>query len=135
MFALVFLVLTIVLFSAFLFFARYEASRGQRFFADARGRLDASVLRTEFLLTHVDFESFLRDVIRTLAARITHDVAHLTLLLVRSVERLLTRLVRHLRTEHDINVSSETQRPFVKAMSDFKQQLASTRPTLQEIQP
>lgn len=124
--------LSLALFAGFLLLTRYEARRGARFFAASRDALDAKIERAAFIATHVNFESFLRDTLRALAAYAAHDLAHFTLLLVRFAERLLTRAVRHLRVNHQI-VAPAAPRPFVQAMSDFKRELASTRPSIPEV--
>lgn len=82
--------------------------------------------------------AFVREEVRRLAARISHDLAHLSLQAVRTTERLLTRLVRHLRSRHTIDtidtVPRENVREFVKTLSDFKSQLKGTHPEVGEIQ-
>jgi len=126
--------LSIVLVGGFFVLTTYEQRRGTRVFAEYRMRLDAFVTRVLFITTHVDFEAFLRETLRIVGARIVHDLAHIMLLLVRAAERLLTRLVRHLRARHEISPVAADPRPFVRAMSDFKQQLSSARPTFRELQ-
>ena len=123
--------LTIALFASFLVLTLYEARGGFRLFAQWRARLDARISRIAFILTNVDFESFLREQVQILALQVAHDVAHYALLFIRAIERLLTRVVKYFRVTHDIPpVRSESTRPFVKAMSDFKQQLQGAHPTL-----
>ncbi|MFA5942696.1 MAG: hypothetical protein WC798_03435 [Candidatus Paceibacterota bacterium] len=112
----------------------YEARRGVRLFAPYRTRLDEQVDRVEFILTHVDFSAFLRDLIRHIAHRIAHDSAHLSLLAVRAVERSLTRVVRYLRTRRAIDIPPrENAREFVQTLSDFKDQLKATPPEIPDI--
>ncbi|MDO8624079.1 MAG: hypothetical protein Q7R54_01865 [bacterium] len=126
--------LSILLFVGFLLLTRYEVAHGMRLLATRRMAFDARATHLTFALTHIDFESFLREQVHILSARIAHDIAHLSLITVRVVERLLTRLVKHLRARHGIvAASTATPRAFVKTMSDFKQQLASTRPPLPEL--
>ncbi len=128
MVSLVLIGLSILLFAGFLSLTRYEARQEIRVFRRHREALDLSVKRMSFIFEHVDFEAFLREVLRTLALRLTHDIAHLSLLTVRFAERMLTRAVKHLRTNNDLATAPAlAPRPFVKAMSDFKQQLAATR--------
>ena len=77
----------------------------------------------------------MRDEILHLASRIGHDIAHFSLLVVRAVERLLTRLVRRLRAQPEIDTAPrETAREFVKTLSDFKDNLKATHPEIHEIQ-
>lgn len=126
---LVFIVITLALFSGFFVLTDYEARRGVRFFAVRRERLDQNVERVGFVLHHVDFSAFLREEIRHLVMWVSHAVAHLSLQVVRTVERFLTRLVRYLRSKHAVDTTPrENVREFVKTLSDFKDQLKSTHP-------
>lgn len=131
---LAFMALSIVLFASFLFLTRREAEKGARLFASSREALDVRVERLMFVLTHVDFESFVREQIRVIGAHVVHDVAHLSLIVVRSAEKLLSRVVKHLRARHGIETAtSAAPRAFVKTMSEFKQHLSSTRPPIPEL--
>jgi hypothetical protein len=88
-------------FVGFLLLTTYEAKRGTRFFASARYRLDRKAGRMFFVAGHVDWGAFSAHVARTTFTTIAHDVAHGTLIGVRSAERLLTRAVRTLRIRRD----------------------------------
>jgi len=126
--------LPIALFAGLLLLTRYEAAHSARFFAARRSAFDLRLTHLQFALTHIDFESFVREQAHILGARIAHDIAHLALLIVRAVERILTRLVKQLRARHGIvAVNTATPRAFVKTMSDFKQHLATTRPPVPEV--
>lgn len=131
---LLFIFSTFALIGGFFALTNYEARRGVRVFAEKRARFDRDVERVEFILKHVDLGAFLRDEVRRLIARVSHDIAHLSLQAVRAAERLLTRLVRHLRSKHEVDMAPrETARPFVKSLSDFKDRLKATRPEVGEI--
>ncbi|NNM83763.1 hypothetical protein HKL94_00900 [Candidatus Parcubacteria bacterium] len=118
----------------FLVLTGYESRRGTRFYASGRARLDTVVARVEFVLAHVNLGVFLRDEIRHFAGRIGHDLVHASLLTVRSVERLLTRLIRRLRTHPEVDTAPrETAREFVKVLSEFKGNLKATRPEISDI--
>jgi hypothetical protein len=122
------------LLGGFFVLTNYEVSRGVRVFATHRVRLDHSIERVEFILQHVDFGSFLRTEVRHLAARLSHDIAHLSLQAVRATERLLTRLVMHLRSKHSVDTAPRGNvREFVKTLSDFKGGLKATHPEVGEI--
>lgn len=136
---LLFILTTLALLVGFFALTIREERRGMRFFAPARARIDHDVERMEFILTHVDFKAFLIEEVRHLAARVGHDIAHISLLLVRSAERLLTRAVRYLRTRHEVDATPrESARGYVKTLSDFKDRLKATRPvreaSLKELQ-
>src|SRR3989338_9918767 len=96
------ILISLALLAGFLLLTRFETRRGTRFFSVYRAALDARTERAMFIFTHVDFESFVKEQSRLLFARVAHDIAHLSLLVVRAVERLLTRLVKHLRIRHGV---------------------------------
>lgn len=131
---LIFILTTLALLAGFVALSGYEGRRGMRFFAPQRARLDKNVARIEFILAHVDFGAFLLDETRRFAARIGHDVAHVSLLLVRAAERLLTRAVRYLRTLHVADIAPrESARGYVKTLADFKGRLKATHPKIPDI--
>ena len=126
---------TIALLGGFVMLTSYEARRGVRLFAAPRARLDRNIERIEFVLENVDLGAFLRDEIRRFISRLGHDLAHLSLQVVRATERLLTRLVRYLRSRHAVDtVPRESTREFVKTLSDFKGRLKATHPEISDIQ-
>ncbi|HEY4500711.1 MAG TPA: hypothetical protein VJI70_00355 [Candidatus Paceibacterota bacterium] len=132
---LIFIFVALVLLVGFFVLTSYEARRGSRFYAGHRERLDHTVERIEFIVANVNLGEFMRDEILHLASRIGHDIAHFSLLVVRAVERLLTRLVRRLRAQPEIDTAPrETAREFVKTLSDFKDNLKATHPEIHEIQ-
>lgn len=131
---LIAIIIAFVLLCGFFALTDYEARRGTRYFAFHRARLDENVERVEFIWQHVDLGAFLRDEVRRLAGRLSHDIVHLSLQTVRAVERVLTRLVRYLRSKHAIDVGPrENVREFVKTLSEFKDQLKSTHPDALDI--
>jgi hypothetical protein len=133
---LIFILLSIALLVGFFLLTKSEAQKGVRYLAPRRSALDAQVGRIEFILTHVDFASFAREEGRRLFGLVSHALAHLSLQLVRSVERLLTRTVRHLRTQHQAapSVSGGETREFVKTLSDFKGRLKDTMPEMAPVE-
>lgn len=133
---LIFILLSIALLVGFFLLTKSEAKRGVRYLAPRRSALDAQVRRIEFILAHVDLASFAREESRRLVGRVSHALAHLSLQLVRSVERLLTRAVRHLRAKHQVAprpTGGET-REFVKTLSDFKGRLKETMPEMAPVE-
>jgi hypothetical protein len=126
---LVFLLVSFALLLGFFVLTRYETSKGARVYALKREQLDAFVGRIELIVEHVDLGVFLRDELRHLVGRIGHDIVHLSLTVVRAVERVLTRLVRRLRTHPEVDTAPrETAREFVKVLSEFKDNLKTTDP-------
>ncbi|MFA6519849.1 MAG: BREX system ATP-binding domain-containing protein [Candidatus Paceibacterota bacterium] len=131
---LVFIFVTLALLAGFFVLTSYEARRGVRVYAAQRARLDKTVERVEFILQNVDLGAFLRTEVRHLVARLSHDIAHLSLQAVRATERLLTRLVMHLRSKHSVDTAPRGNvREFVKTLSDFKGGLKATHPEVGEI--
>ncbi len=132
---LIFIVGACTLLGGFFALTWYEERRGTRLYAPARMRFDQKVSRIEFILAHVDLVAFAREEIRRAVSRIGHDLVHISLQAVRIAERLLTRLVRHLRTRHPEDTAPrESARPFVKTLSDFKDRLKATHPEISDIQ-
>lgn len=132
---LIFMLVTIVLLAGFLALTWYETGRGVRVFARERARLDSSVEQIELIFAHVDLGKFLREEARRLFEIVGHWVAELSLQVVRALERLLTRLVRHLRMRGAAEpvAPRESVREFVKTLSDFKSGLDATRPEFPKI--
>ncbi len=112
----------------------YEMRRGTRFFASLRMRLDRDIEQIAFILARVDVGAFLFEEMRHIVSRSGHAVAHVSLQAVRAAERLLTRLVRHLRREDAVDtVPRESMREYVKTLSDFKDRLKTTHPEVPDI--
>src|SRR3989344_5624002 len=111
---LILVLLTLSLLVGFFLLTSYEASHGIRLFVGPRTRLDQQSARIEFIVEHVDLGAFARDEIRRMAGIVSHAVVHFSLQIVRTVERLLTRLVRNLRPTHVVDMTPrESTRPFV----------------------
>ncbi len=127
---LIFIILSLALLGGFLALVARERANGVRAFAPARAELDREVERATYIATHVDWNSYAEEQIRTLVIRVGHTLVHGSLLGVRYVERLLTEAVRYLRArvanEAPPAAPSASARPFVQALSDFKQELAAT---------
>ena len=131
----VFIALSLILLAGFIALTQYESNHGVRFFAPQRTSLDAFVERAQFIIEHVDLAAFAREELRRASTSVGHEVVTLSLQVVRSVERLLTRLVRHLRTKNEsANVPHESTREFVRTLSDFKDTLKTSAPVTPEIE-
>jgi len=129
------ILLSITLLAGFVALTQYETKHGMRFFAAKRTRLDENVERVGFIVEHVDLAAFVRDEVRHAMNWLGHAIAHLFLQAVRSAERLLTRLVRHLRTRHEDEAAPrETAREFVKTLSEFKDGLNATHPDIDSLE-
>lgn len=114
--------LTLIL--GFLALTSYEERRGVRVFAARRAALDERISRLTYVLSHIDFAAFLREESRRIAKQISHIAVAVTLRAVRALERLLTRLIVYLRTRYPVDAErSESTRPFLRTLSDFKDRL------------
>ena len=131
---LIFILVTLALLVGFFILSDYETRHGSRFFALERAHLDGKVEQVEFILTNVDLAAFLREEVRSIAKHAVHKVVHFSLQAVRAVERVLTRLTRHLRSQRAVDITPrENAREFVKTLSDFKDQLKETSPEIPDI--
>ena len=128
---LIVVLVSLALLIGFVILTRYEAQQRVRFFAPERDALDKNIERIEFIVAHVDLMAFARDEVSHILNRIGHMAAHLSLQAVRATERLLTRVVRHLRSRNEgDSAPRESTREFVKTLSDFKDNLKATHPDI-----
>ncbi|KND51665.1 MAG: hypothetical protein ABA06_00190 [Parcubacteria bacterium C7867-001] len=131
MFYLVAVLVPLLLLSGFLTLTAYETRHNIRFFGVARAKLDARTERVAFILAHVDFGKFFFHLLRDGLAHLAHEIAQLSLVLVRLLERTLTRAVRHLRGRRAANAPMTTQAvsssAFVETMTYFKHTLRRSR--------
>lgn len=120
------ILLSLTLLGAFLALTHYETTHGVRFFGTIRGRFDKKVARAAFIINHVDWPALISHMTKTVLARIAHDIAHTTLIIVRILERVLTRVVKSLRTRREsVDVVRDHKR------FDLRASLAQFRSTLE----
>lgn len=125
-----FIAIAAILFGGFLALTAHEARRGKRYAADRRAAFDATVLDFIFVTSHTDFPAYVQRLLRALAARLAHDAAHAGLVIVRFLERVLTKAVRALRAERVNLIRAEEARQaseFVSQMRDFKDGLRTRK--------
>lgn len=127
-------VTALVLFFGFLGMTALERNRGSRFFAPMRANLDAKVSRVAKGLEHVDFSAFLWHLARDVGGKLVHDVAHISLIVVRSLERFLTRIVRYLRGKVPAPATPPEGKgsAFVETITYFKKTLRRSRQTTEK---
>jgi hypothetical protein len=125
---LIAIALSFLFLGGFLALVRYETGHGTRYFADVRGRMDSRVAKAAFVVRHVDWSAVIAHAVRSASARVVHDVAHATLIIVRILERLLTRIVRYLRTSRQQAALTSDKKRF-----DMKASLAQLRSTWRKI--
>jgi len=129
---LILIIVSIALFAGFLLLTRFEKKRGLRVAGMLRNKLDARTSRAVFIVSHVDWSAFVKHIVVTSAERIAHDIAHATLLIVRTLERLLTRAVKYLREKRGAPAITETDeplRPLARAASHLRSALRRARVT------
>lgn len=129
----IFIIASLALLAGFVVLHGCESRRGTRYFSRERSQLDVWVLRVAFMYAHVDFSTFARSEFRRFIGHAGHAAATATLTFVRAAERLLTRMVRTLRTRHAIEAGPRVSaRQFVRTLSEFKGQLNVTRPVREQ---
>lgn len=107
---LILIAISLILLGGFLLLTAFERGRGLRVAGNLRNRFDAKVARVSFIVRHVDWGAFVKHLAATVFERAAHDIAHTVLLLVRSLERLLTRTVKYLRARRgDIAALAEEE--------------------------
>ncbi len=126
---LYFILASIVLFSGFLGLTLAEARTGRRVFAQPRRALDKKVAQAMFLIEHVNWSDFLSHFVQSIAARVVHDIAHWSLLLVRFIERRLTAIVRYMRDRRPNLLAPRPSRrsPIVQTADYLKKKLRLSR--------
>lgn len=122
--ALILMLLSLALLTAFLLLARSEAKRGARFAEPVRARLDRSVDRAAARLQDLDLEYTVKTHAKKGGERVLHDAAHYSLIAVRWVERTLTKAVRTLRARRAVASESSA---FATTMKDFGQELRENK--------
>lgn len=128
MFYLLFILVAILLLAGFLMLTAVEARRGVRLFAPLRAKLDENVAQASEELSRVDLAVFVLHLLRDATHRVLHDVAHLSLLLIRAIERELTHLVKHVRSSRTpIAPEMKEQSPVKKAAWYVKKALQKSR--------
>ncbi len=96
------ILIPLALLALFLTLVAYEGKVGRRVLLPGRRhQLDIKVARATFVVQHVDWGAFANDVLRTGTERVLHDLAHMTLIVVRAIERQLTTVVRSLRERRE----------------------------------
>ncbi len=129
---LLFTFISIFLFAAFMLLTAQESRKGVRVLAGVRAKLDQRVSQAAFLFQHVDWSGFLAHLLKSSAEHLLHELAHGALIAVRTLERLLTRMVKYLRERrmHLTTVANAPKTsPFTRAVGSVKQALRRNRRT------
>ena len=126
------ILVSLILLVGFLTLTGFEASSGNRIFVGVRKRLDRRVGQVGFILSHVDLGAFLRDAMRDGIERVLHDLAHASLVVVRLIERLLTRFVRQLRGREQAVTEEKPHRTFREAVDHVKRTIRLKRISIKE---
>jgi len=115
------------LLGGFIILTALERRHG-RVLGTIRSAMDKRVAYVVYIIRHIDWSSFVKHLITTVGERILHDTAHVSLVLVRSIERFLTRAVRSLRERRAghtprTNTVSQVQLGYRKARIFFRSQI------------
>ncbi|HYD92867.1 MAG TPA: hypothetical protein VEB18_00180 [Candidatus Paceibacterota bacterium] len=108
------------LLAGFLALTAFEAKRGHRFFSAARERLDARVSHVAEIVRTVDFGKLVFHAIQVAIDHIVHELAHIVLIVVRFIERFLTRVVRYLR-DRRADGESDPRKPLTEEVEKLKE--------------
>lgn len=95
-----------LLLGGFLILTALEAKHGARFLERTRGALDERVASVSAAVRHPGFRATVTEGLQDIAAHGVHEVVHGFLVLVRGVERMLTRLVRSIRARQSKQTST-----------------------------
>ncbi len=117
---LILILASIGLFAAFLGLTVLEARSGTRVLASQRTKLDKIIAQYTFIAKHVDWGAFVKSALQSAFERVIHDVAQVSLICVRFLERQLTGLIRTLRTRRPNMLAPKPSRtPMLVQMSRF----------------
>lgn len=118
---------SLTLFGAFLILTTVESRYG-RVGGNLRLRLDRFAGRAEFVAKHVDWSALIKHLTRTGIERLLHDMVHGSLMVVRFLERTLTRFVRLLRERRSGVVHATRQRVSLReTLRKFRRSLTRER--------
>ncbi len=101
MVAVIGVTISFALTTLFLLLVITERKRGVRFFENQRKNMDRFISRGAYILSHIDFSSLFSSMGKHISITLAHQFAHLSLVVVRFLERALTRTVRYLRVRRD----------------------------------
>lgn len=121
----------LILLVGFLTLTAFEAAHGVRVLGGIRRKLDRKVGQASFIIAHVDLGAFVRDSVRDGIERVVHDVAHASLLIVRFLERTLTRFVKGMRGRKE-EAPERPRRSFREAFDHVKRTVRLRRLSIQE---
>jgi hypothetical protein len=96
-----------LLLTAFLVLTWVETSKGARLLSGTRMRMDRHISRATYIVRHIDWGGFFSHVLKLSFERVAHDLVHAVLLVVRTVERTLTRAIRTLRERVALRTSGD----------------------------
>ena len=122
MIELILILVAITLFILWIALVRFEVRRGRRFFPRLRAALDGQVMQVTDHAARAEVGAVIATGTRKGLDRVLHDIAHLSLIAVRAVERVLTQTVRSLRTKRAENAAPQAP-SFASNMKDFKNEL------------
>lgn len=121
-----------VLLVGFLLLTGQEKKRGTRVLASARQRLDTRVASATHTLREIDIGAFLWHALRAGVEWVAHELVHVVLLGVRTLERLLTRAARELRGRRAVG-DTDLRIPFLSGVERIRKALWSLKKKKEEV--
>lgn len=112
-----------------------ERKRGKRFFSESRARFDARVSRVLYIIKHIDWGAFFGHLFKLSLEKVAHDIVHGTLLMVRTMERTLTKAIRALRerlAHRGASPLSPDEFQLTKLIRRFKKKVEPTTDSTEE---
>jgi hypothetical protein len=127
---LLLIIASIALFAGFFGVTVVEARTGTRYFGSHRTKLDKQAARIAFIIKHVNWVEFFTHLLQSFFERMIHDIAHVSLIVVRFIERQLTNVVRYLRDRRPNLLAPKPSRtPVVTQVFDYaRKTLRLSRP-------
>ena len=108
----------------FLYLTAQEKKHSVRLFTPLRASLDRQVGRVASVMRDIDIGVFLWHALRAGIEFVVHEVVHVVLLGVRTLERLLTRTARELRGRRAADESAP-RTPFFSGVERIRRALGS----------
>ncbi|GEM_PF-1991500 len=118
-------VLSLALFSGFLYLTKREALAGFRFLPRVREALDNELRVVEHTLTHVDASALIFHFVQSVGKRVVHDLAHIALAAVEALHMMLRRFVVRLRAHTPVHKGNP--RAFVEYVTGVKKNLRAPK--------
>lgn len=99
-----------LLLAGFLFLTALEGRRGARVMPGARAALDAAALRAAATLSSGRILTSAAHAASIASRHAVHEVVHIVLIVIRAIERTLTRIVRAIRESNALHLEKSRKK-------------------------